>query len=144
MARIRRKNLLDISISSIKDEAIRIAFERVSTFVSNLISHGFETIGAIKARSINLNDGGEFKAIVKTGRLDADDNIKYSVPGKVIGVIGWTQEGGGSNWEIIEDSNSDDKILFRHTVTANQSTVSIYNGDSSHSNAYKLIIFYMD
>ena len=144
MARIRKKNLLDISFSKIKDESVRIALEKVYDFVSDLVSHGFETLGAIKGKSINLNDGGAFKTLIKTGRLAADDNIKYQVDGKVIGAIGWTQEGGGDNWEVIVDSNADDKVLFRHTVTATKDTVSLYNGDSAHSNAYKLIIFYMD
>jgi len=143
MARIRKKNLLDISFSRIKDEAVRIALEKVYDFVSDLISHGFETFGAMKAKSLNLNDGGAFKTLIKTGRLAADDNIKYQVDGKVIGAIGWSQEGGTDGWEVMEDSNADDKVVFRHTA-ATKDTVSLLNGDSSHSNAYKLIIFYMD
>ena len=144
MARIRRKNFLDISFTAIKDDKIRIALERIYKFVTELTSHGFETLGALKARSINLNDGGSFKTIIKTGRLAAGDNIKYKVEGKVIGAIGWSQEGGSDSWEIIEDANTDDKVLFRHGTSATKDTVSLYNGDATHSNAYKLIIFYMD
>ena len=154
MQTTRKTNQVDIDLSSIKDEPTRIALSQILVLVNSMVGTGVDTEGTLKARngiqSGFADDSGllMWKMVGRslpadTGGEDHHDTIM--VPGRIYGVIGWSQFNGTNEWRAINRASATTTVYIEQgtgTPRPFENVVAFVNSDPTHANLYHAIIFY--
>jgi hypothetical protein len=150
----RKTNQVDICLDRIQDPAVRDALAGILTLVNYIVGTGIDTQGTLKARngisSGLAEDTGLVMWTVKKGKLlpdsGAEDHFeKVGVPGRILGVNGWSQFEGTEAWRGMGRTTSSGTVFLSVESGAPPSlenTVVFQNADAVNSNAYRAIIFY--
>lgn len=170
MADSRKTNQLDIDLNVISDIGTRSALSSIMDFVNRLTSQGISTSGPVEAReyaltgnefgfdrngnlsakSLSIDGQGQFKVMVKQGTIGKDATITFTVPGNVIGAVGYfnckdtASAGGGTNcWRVMGRVSTTGEVFFSTSSEVESNQVRIISLDANHAVAYNLIIFHV-
>lgn len=153
MRTTRKTNQIDIDLGSIKDEPTRIALAQLVGLVNSMSGTGIDTEGTLKARngmaSGFADDTGLIMWKVVKGTLGVtgaqSHYSSYTLPGRVLGVSGWAQFAGTTEWRLLGRASATNTVFISNAATAPQNyenVVVFQNSDATHENGYRAVIFY--
>lgn len=166
---------VDVNLNLISDLPTREALLGIVRYINNLASNGLDTDGAVKAKLISLGSGTgidvmgnlkvasfatlesekasignatrlpSFKTQSYNGSLSTSTTNVMTVPGRVVGSIGWSSiAGSNTNWRPMPSSVSAISAISFNEASTQYNAVAIKNNDGANTNHYNILIFYTD
>lgn len=159
----RKTQQLDIDLSTVQEATVREALVSILRFVNELAGGGLHTAGDVVAKkiqvtsglvaadddgnlvakTINLHGGGKIKMEVHEGTLAIGGTTSYTVKGEILAAIGHAQYNGSSEWRVMGRGTTTDSCYFTNG-SATSKKIHITNSDASHSNKYRVVIFWRE
>lgn len=152
----KKRSLLELGLSKIPDAYVRAAFEQVQFAVNQLLSKGLETLGYVKAKSVEAKTGAfdaltskifqcedtvdqKFTLKIERLSLPASSSFQFAYSRKVLSVTGYSQVSAGANWRPMIAAATAQACYF-DLLNSYDYAVNIINGYSGGANSVKLVV----